>query len=188
MLRTNINLLSYIGRLYDVENDGESILLKNYHPGEQILVQGNRSNKVLIVKNGITKCYLHEENDKEYILEFLGAGEILGEIEAIQNIQCLCNIKAISQVEAYSISIPFFTGLLEKDLKFNQLLLHTFSDRIINTASRASFQQLHTVEHSLSQLLSLLQKQDLTLGKDDMAAYLGITTRTLNRALKKLNQ
>lgn len=32
----------------------------------------------MIVKEGITKCFFTEDNDKEYILEFLGKGEIIG--------------------------------------------------------------------------------------------------------------
>lgn len=38
----------------------------------------------MLIRSGITKCYFIEENDKEYIVEFLGKGEIIGEIEVIK--------------------------------------------------------------------------------------------------------
>jgi CRP-like cAMP-binding protein len=42
------------------------------------------------------------------------------------------------------------------------------------------------VEHTLARLLELQKTQGLEISKEDMAAYLCITIRSLNRALKKL--
>ncbi|WP_434086991.1 cyclic nucleotide-binding domain-containing protein [Sphingobacterium faecium] len=38
-------------------------------------------------------------NDKEYIVEFLGKGEIVGEIELLRKMPCLCSIQATRDVE-----------------------------------------------------------------------------------------
>jgi CRP-like cAMP-binding protein len=48
-------------------------------------------------------------------------------------------------------------------------------------------QQLYTVEHAVKRLLELQTRQQLNFSKEDMAAYLGITLRSLNRALKHLS-
>jgi len=82
----------------------------------------------------------------------------------------------------------YFAGLLKTDLKVNNLLLDTFAERIINTASRASYQQLYTIEHSLGKLLELQSKQEISISKEDMASYLGVTVRSLNRAFKRLSE
>ncbi|MDN8899347.1 hypothetical protein Q0O45_13810, partial [Staphylococcus aureus] len=74
--------------------------------------------------------------------------------------------------------------LIEKDPLFSRLLLDAFAERIINTSSRASYQQLHTVEHSYAKLMELQSRQNVAISKEDMAAYLGITIRTLNRVAK----
>lgn len=75
--------------------------------------------------------------------------------------------------------------MAKSDLKLNNLLLDVFAERIINTASRASYQQLYTIEHSLGKLLELQSKQEISISKEDMASYLGVTVRSLNRAFKK---
>lgn len=186
MLRTNNAFLSFIEQLYDAQHRKEDILLKTFSAGQLLLQQGEKPARVMVLKEGITKCYFNEGDDKGFIVEFLGKGEILGEIEIIKNMPCLCNIKAITPVHAYAIAIPYFKSLLEKELSFNKLLLESFAERIINTSTRASFQQLHPVEHTLSKLLALLKEQELNISKEDMAAYLGITIRSLNRTLKKL--
>lgn len=188
MLRTNQAFLEYLGQLYQAQLRRENIVERSFSKGESILLQHEQVSKVMLVKEGITKCFFSEENDKEYIIEFLGKGEILGEIEVIRNTPCLCNIEAITEVTVYAIHIPYFNSLLKTDLQFNNLLLDVFAARIINTASRASYQQLYTTEHSLTKLLELQSKQEMEISKEEMAAYLGISIRSLNRAFKKINE
>ncbi len=84
MLRTNQNFLDYIQKLYDKQNHKDNIILNSYKKGENLFLQGQKAIKIMIIKSGISKCYFFEENDKEYILEFLGKGEIIGEIEAVK--------------------------------------------------------------------------------------------------------
>nr|WP_121273201.1 Crp/Fnr family transcriptional regulator [Pedobacter schmidteae] len=184
MLRTNLSFLPYVQELYERQERKENIIVKQYAKGQKLFVQNEKMTKVMLIKQGITKCFFTENNDKEYILEFLGKGEIVGEIELIRHISCLCNIEAITDVTVYAIAPDYLSELIRNDLKLNNLLLDVFAERIVNTSSRASYQQLYTVEHSLSRLLELQSKQEIKLSKEDMAAYLGISVRSLNRTLK----
>lgn len=188
MLRTNNDLFAYIETLYAGQGaNRENILLKHIPQDGFLLKQGGVAPKVFVIREGIAKCFFNEENGKDYIVEFLGRGEVLGEIEAIRKINCLCSVKAITAVEAYAVSVPFFQSLVEKDLALNRVLLAALAERIVNTSARASFQQLYSLEHGLSKLLDLQAKQGLAISKEDMAAYLGVSVRSLNRGLKTLN-
>ena len=186
MLRTNLSFLSFIESLYQKQERKEDIRLKNFPKDSFLLQQGEKVFSLLMIKEGITKCYLSEENGKNYIVEFLSKGEIAGEIEVIRNVDCLCTMKAVTDVQAYLIAVPFFRSLLNENLVLNKLLINELAERVINTSSRASFQQLHTIEHGLAKLLELQSKQNITITKEDMAAYLGVTIRSLNRSLKAL--
>ncbi|MDM1296270.1 Crp/Fnr family transcriptional regulator [Sphingobacterium sp. N143] len=187
MLRTNEKFLAYIQNLYDNQLRKEDVTIRYFEKGQKLLSQHEPATKVMLIHEGITKCYFMEANDKEYIVEFLGKGEILGEIESIRNIPCLCSIEALTDVSVFAISVPYFQQLLSQEITLNRLLIDVFSERIVNTSSRASFQQLYTVEHSLGKLLKLISRQKIQLSKDDIAAYLGISVRSLNRALKQIN-
>lgn len=186
MLRINTDLLAFIDQLYASQDRKEDIILRSFSKGARLLEQGITINKVFFLKEGAVKCYLTEENDKDYIFEFLGKGEIIGDIEALKNKRCLCTVEAISSVQAYCISTAFFLSLVDRNLAFNKILLHELTDRLLNTSSRASYQQLYTVEHGLSRLLYIQEREGFGLTKEDMAAYLGITVRSLNRTLKQL--
>ncbi|ALL06056.1 hypothetical protein AQ505_11470 [Pedobacter sp. PACM 27299] len=92
----------------------------------------------------------------------------------------------MTAVTVYAISLPYFRALLKKDIALNNLLLEVFAERIVNTSSRASYQQLYTTEYTLAKLLKLQSKQEIEIPREDMAAYLGITIRSLNRSIKNL--
>lgn len=186
MLQTNPSLLSFVDRLYQAQQYKEHLAIIEGEKDRVLLSQGQKAAKVFVLREGIVKCVLSEDNGKNYLVEFLGVGEVVGEIEQIKQIECLCSVVAITPIQAYSISAHLFAHLMQKEGPFMKLLLETLATRIINTSSRASFQQLYTLEHGLNQLLLLQQKSNIHISKDDMAAYLGITPRSLNRALKSI--
>lgn len=188
MLRTNQLFLNYLEDLYEKQERKEDIIIRSFSKGERILTQNETPSKVMLIKDGITKCFFVEENDKEYIVEFLGKGEIIGEIELIRNISCLCSIEAVTDVTVYAVAIPYFKSLIKNDLLLNNHLLEVFAERIVNTSRRASYQQLYAAEHTLAKLLELQAQQNIQISKEDMAAYLGITMRSLNRTLKNLEK
>lgn len=188
MLRTNQLFLNYAEDLYEKQERKEDIIIRSFSKGERILSQNETPSKVMLIKEGITKCFFVEKNDKEYIVEFLGKGEVIGEIELIRNISCLCSIEAVTEVTVYAIAIPYFRALIKTDLSLNNHLLDVFAERIVNTSKRASYQQLYAAEHTLAQLLELQKQEGIEISKEDMAAYLGITVRSLNRTLKNLGK
>lgn len=186
MLRKNPTLLAYTAQLYQSGSHAASMGMRQFEPGQQLLTQGDELARIYIIEQGITKCYVSEENGKSYLFEFLGAGEITGEIEVLKSKPCLCTIEAVTPVNAYTLSLPLTRHLLETDTTFMRLLLGEMADRMVNTSTRASFQQLYSIEHALGKLLHLQAGQGISLSKNDMASYLGITLRSLNRLLKQL--
>ncbi|MFD2286185.1 cyclic nucleotide-binding domain-containing protein [Pedobacter petrophilus] len=185
MLRTNLQFLSFI-ETFCHETADSKILLKTFKPGHRFVRQGETIANIYMIKDGITKCFISEENGKDFIIAFLGKGEVIGELEALQKIDCLCNVEAISEVTAYAVPDYVFAELIAKNPTFTKFLLQELSTRIIQTSTRASFQQLYTLEYGLSKLLKLQDEAQIIISKEDMAAYLGISVRSFNRTLKSL--
>lgn len=183
MLRTNFLFLSFIETLY-AEDFQKEIILKSYPKGSLLCKQNEAHFKPSIIKEGFVKSFYSDENGKYFIFEFLGKGEIVGEIEALRQIKCLCNVEAVCDVQAYTFSVSFFKLLLNSNRQFSNLLLEELAERVINTSSRAAYQQLYTVKYGLSKLIKLQEKQGIHLSKSDMASFLGVDVRSLNRALK----
>lgn len=186
MLRTNKDFLSFMATYVDTENN-KNIIQKSFKKGDRLLNQGVKTNFVYIIAHGIAKCFITEENGKNYIFEFLGMGEIVGEIEIIKNIDCLCNVEALTDVVVYAIPNYSFSALLKEETKFNSIVLEVLATRLTQTSSRSSYQQLYPLENGLTKLLKLQEQEGIAFCKEDMSAYLGITTRSFNRILKNIN-
>lgn len=186
MLRTNPTFLSFIADFYNREEAQKNILLKSFPSGFRFIEQGEKIRNIYIIKEGITKCFISEENGKDFIIEFLGKGEVVGELEVLKKIDCLCNIETLSEVTVYSIPDHFFLKLIRENIEFTEILLQELSTRIIQTSTRASFQQLYTLEYGLMKLLKLQAEENINVSKEDMAAYLGISVRSFNRTLRQL--
>lgn len=186
MILTNDQILDFLDKNY--EREPQFIKLVSFKKNETIVEQGKSIKHIYIIKKGIVKCSIAEENNKSYTLEFLGVGEIIGEIETLLNCKNLASIKSLTESLLYKIEVDFFKKVLLNEPHFNILLMKELARRLQKTAIRSSSQQLNTLQRSLKDLLLLLDEQKVKFKKNDLAEYLGITTRSLNRELKNLNR
>ncbi|MCL6220332.1 Crp/Fnr family transcriptional regulator [Zunongwangia pacifica] len=188
MFRINQEFLKFIEDHFQHANDSVGIELVSFESNEILMEQDQIVRNVYLIKSGICKVYFEEENGKEYILEFLSTGEILGELEIIRDETCLCSVKSIIKVEAFKIPKNYFLKLLNGNLSLNKMIIHSFAERIINTSKKASHQKLYSIEYSLTKIMEMQKKNDFEISKSDLSAYLGISIRSLNRSLKSLKE
>jgi len=182
MIRKSPVLLKIVEELQAV---GQAIRLRHFPKGHLVIEQGTALGNVYVIKSGIVKCTYAEDIDKEYILAFLGEGETLGELEAICAMPALSGVRTISEVSVYAMDKGSFLELLGKHPALNAAVLELMALRLANTATRSARQQLHTLEYNLEQLMAVLEREKLPCSKQELAEYLGITLRSLNRLLKK---
>lgn len=184
MIRTNKNLLEYISGLE--QNSSYPIGDATYNAKQLILEQSHRYNKVFIIKKGIVKCYLSDENGKEFIQEFLGQGMEFGELEVFNQKPTICSVSSVSKLQVFTLSHSVFKNLLEKDAKFNKIVMSSLADKIRYKAPRHSYQQSYPIEENFMRLKQIFPEIIEVLPKQDIANYMGITTRSLNRVLQQL--
>lgn len=183
MIRTNKELLDYVRKKCDSDTITELIFPLSH----TIIEQNKKVNAVYIIKAGIAKCFLTDENGDDFVEEFFGEGEIVGEIEIINNQLSFCKISALTELSVYKISASSFNDLLDKDKIFNQLILRALATKIQYTALRHTHNQLHDVEANVLKLQREFPEIFHAIPKLDIANYLGITLRSLNRVLRHLS-
>ena len=98
MILTNKEILNWITNEYENLNDKVKIDIVEFENNGIIINQDKVIKQIYVIKEGVSKCHINEENDKNYIVEFLGAGEIIGEVEAILNNKTVCSVTALSKV------------------------------------------------------------------------------------------
>ena len=181
MIRKNPTILKIIERL---TGSGQGILQRNFRRGDLVIRQGADTTAVFFIRAGIVKCTFGADNGKEYILEFLGEGQVLGELEAIGGMAAMSSVHAISELAVYMLDKGSFLDLLRRNTELNTAMLELMARRLTDTALRSAKQQLNTLEHNLAQLLDALQQENLPCTKQELADYLGITLRSLNRMMR----
>lgn len=185
MIRTNKELFSYITKLF---HSGSASSFSEHHfaPLEDILIEGKNVYSVYILKSGIVKCYLTTDNGSTFIQEFFGEGELFGELELMDDSYSYCTIKAMDEVTVYKIQKSDFLKLLNQDKKFNRLFINALISKLKYKATRHSYNQSHTIEDKLARLKMKFPELEKVISKQDIADYLGITLRALNRTIKTM--
>ncbi|MCF6401466.1 Crp/Fnr family transcriptional regulator [Chitinophaga filiformis] len=184
MITTNLQLRNLMEELTGNESTGNAITLRTLQPKQRLIVQDQALQSVYIIRSGVTKCFITENNERDYILDFLGEGEILGEIEAIRHTRATCTIEAITPLTVYTMSSAQFHHFFKTLPAFGSVVLELIATRLARISEKAARQQLYTLSEILPQLLSALESQQITFTKQDLSEYLGISVRSLNRLLK----
>ncbi|QHS61285.1 Crp/Fnr family transcriptional regulator [Chitinophaga agri] len=184
MIKTNLALLRLMEEMSANGNTKGAITLRDLDAKQKLIMQDQTLQNVYIIKSGVTKCYITENNEKDYILDFLGEGELLGEIEAIRHTKAGCSVEAITPLTVYVFSNTQFRHFLETVPAFNYTILELLVNRVTRISEKAARQQLYTQAEILPQLLHALESQQITFTKQDLAEYMGISVRSLNRLLK----
>lgn len=182
MIRANKNILNYM--LSEEKHSNENITLHKVGSNFKIIKQDQYIFNVFVLKTGIAKCYLTTEDGNDFIQEFFGEGQIFGEVEAIHNNSSICSVESINDVEYYAINKEYFKKLLNGDKKFSNLMLETLTNKIAYKAHRHSYNQYNSIESNIKRLKNIFPQLIQIIPKKDIANYLGVTLRSLNRALK----
>lgn len=183
MIQTNLALLQLINEILPVA--GNAITVRQFDAGQRFIFQEQEILQVYIIRAGVVKPVITEENGKEYILEFLGEGEMLGEVEAIRGTKTVCGVDSVTPVSLYAMGVGQFQYFLQTIPAFNNLVMRLLATRVANSSVKMARQQLYTMAALLPQLQKMLAAQQIAFTKQDLAGYMGISVRSLNRLLKE---
>ncbi|MEM1407640.1 MAG: Crp/Fnr family transcriptional regulator [Bacteroidota bacterium] len=185
MIRTNTAFLDFI--LANQNNYPEGYVQElSINKGHRLIRQRSSVNAVSIIKEGIAKCFVYQDDGTDFILEFFGLGEVVGEIEMLNNEFSFAAVEALTPMTVLRIPRDRFNELLTKDKVFNHHVLKLLAGKVKYKATRFSFTHTHTLEQTLTKMLNDMPDLLEVISKKDLVSYLGITERSLNRILKIL--
>lgn len=186
MIRTNPRLLTYAVSLLDKEP--HQVSMQTHKRKDIIIEQGHRYPYVGIIIKGIVKCFINEANGNAFIQEFMTEGMEVGELEFFGKGSATCSVAAVNTVQVVEIPNKLFQNLLDEDLLFNRLIMESLADKVRYKAPRHAFQTLYSLEHNIMKMGELYPDFLKVLPKGDIANYLGVSSRSLNRALKAIRE
>lgn len=166
---------------------------RRYARGVTIFAEGEPAGGFHIVTEGTVKIYKLSTGGKEQILHVWGPGEPFGEVAVFQGRGFPANAAATADCRTVFIPRSELIGLIRVSPELALALLGVFSTRMRGLTSLVETISLKAVHCRLAAYLVALEESgrresivQLSLGRAELASYLGTIPETLSRALSRL--
>lgn len=179
-----------MNRIKDFEAITRSLQFKK---GDFIFREGDRSETLFVINEGIIKISKVSNTGKEHIVRFLFPGDFFGQFALFQEETHYANAEALEDVVICIIHKRDFIVLLEKNPQVTYRFLMELTNKLRQTDEWISDISLLEVDRRLAKLLLVFYKQhstinqtfELPVAKKELAALIGTTPETVSRKLSQ---
>jgi CRP-like cAMP-binding protein len=161
-----------------------------YKKGEYVFREGEQSNCLFILNQGLVKLFKTSDEGKEQIYRFLFPGDFLGQFALLQEKNHYAHAEALEDTDICLIHRQDFIALLESNSKMAYRFLVALSERLGQAEEWIGTLSLLEVERRLAKLLLTFFDRNnrqpvikLPAQKKELASLLGTTPETLSRKL-----
>jgi len=166
---------------------------RHFLKGEFIFREGERSETLFVVNEGLIKLTKMSAGGKEHIVRLLFPGDFFGLFSLLKSEKHYVNAEAIggSPTVICYIEKKDFLKTMENNADLSFRFLLTVNDRLYEADESVGFLSLMEVEQRLARALILFHDKlnarngtfTLPITKKDLASYIGTTPESVSRKL-----
>ncbi len=167
-----------------------AIRTHHYSKGQYIFLEGQQSDSLYILNQGLVKLSKTSDAGKEQVFRFLFPGDFLGQFSLLQEKAHYADAEALEDTTVCLIHRNDFLPLLESNSNIAYRFLIAISELLQQAEEWIGTISLLEVERRLAKLLMTFYMKNnnnplitLPVQKKEMAALLGTTPETLSRKL-----
>ncbi|AIM17145.1 MULTISPECIES: Crp/Fnr family transcriptional regulator [Neobacillus] len=165
---------------------------KTYSKGELIFQEGERSDTLFVVNEGVIKLTKMSAGGKEQIVRLLFPGDFFGLFSLLKNETHYVNAEAVKKTVICFINKKDFLSTMESNAHLSYRFLLALNDRLHEADESVGLLSLMEVEQRLAKVLILFHDKlmaknhsfTLPITKKDLACYIGTTPETVSRKLQ----
>ncbi|MRI00726.1 response regulator [Kriegella sp. EG-1] len=164
--------------------------LTSFEKGDELFIEGNRSNTVFLILKGVVKCHKMDEEGKELITGLYRADDFVGFTSLLDNVLYQETATAVEKTEVAGISKLELKNILEKNQNVSLQLMELLSENITNIKEQLLQMAYSSVRKKTAQTLlqfsEILNKkpdEPIRISRSDLASVAGIATESLIRTL-----
>jgi CRP-like cAMP-binding protein len=165
--------------------------------GAVVLREGDPGDRVLVLTAGNVKLSKAARSGIEVVLDFRGAGDVIGEQAVLGGNQRSATVESLTAVSALSISAREFGAWLARTPDAMLALLRTLERRLREAdRQRLEFGSAQTLARVAARLLELAERFgrpadegtaiELAIAQDELAAWSGASREATVKALRSL--
>lgn len=182
--------------LTDLEERGRPHVYKS---GDVVFLEGDRSDRVVLIVDGNVKITSVTEDGQEIVLAVRGPGDLIGELSVLDGGPRSASAYALDEVRARIIGAGEFEQFLEKQPRFAMAQLRTLVGRLrYSDAKRIELSGYDTDNRVARRLLELADSHGepaadgiritLRLSQDELAGWTGASREAVARALRRFRE
>lgn len=156
-------------------------------PGDHLLRQGERSEQIIFVREGLLKAYYIRADGKEHIKSFQPEGAIIGSmVDLIDKGPCTFSLVAIEPSSIVALPYARLEEAAREDLGLANALVG-FLSQYGKRKERREYELLClSPEDRYRQFLDEAPGLADRISQADLAAYIGITPQALSRIKRRM--
>ena len=162
----------------------------SFQKNETIYCEGNLSQHIFLIKEGLVKTYSINELGKELNLSYYSKNEYFGFASFVKQVPHFENSKAITTTQLYKINKDEINSIINNNHHIIYNFIDLLADKLISSNERLLLQAYGSVRKKTAQtLLNLLENypdntnSELHISRLNLSNSIGIPKETLARTL-----
>jgi len=155
--------------------------------GQVLFVEGERSEHLYVVDRGRVKVLVSSARGDELVLSVLGPGDCLGELSVLDGADRSATAVALDDVALWCVPAEAVRTLLGRSPAVALAVAEELAGRVRRLTGAAADLVFLDLPRRLAKLLVGVDGPGVAdLNQSELAAQLGVTRQSLNRALQRL--
>lgn len=157
--------------------------------GQVLFTEGERSDHVYVVADGRVKVLVSSPHGDELVLSVLVPGDALGELSVLDGCDRSASAVALDDVSLWCVPAEAVRALLHVSPAAALAVAEELAARVRRLTGAAADLVFLDLPRRLAKLLASEEAAEgraTALTQSDVAAHLGVTRQSLNRALQRL--
>ncbi|HKR16743.1 Crp/Fnr family transcriptional regulator [Rhizorhapis sp.] len=160
--------------------------------GDVLLRQGDRGDSLIILLDGQARVTVYTANGREIVLEYAGAGSVLGEIALLDGGARTASVIAMEPLRYLSLGRSAFEGLISQNHQIALRIMRELALRLRVANQTIETDRAYAAAPRLARFLLRLIRGEgqpvITLSQTELSMFAGISRENINRQLSLWSQ
>jgi CRP/FNR family cyclic AMP-dependent transcriptional regulator len=172
----------------DVRTLADAAFARRLARGQVLFVAGEPSEHLFVVRQGRLKVSVGSEHGDELVLTVVGPGDALGELSVVDRLPRSAGATALDDAEVWCVPAAAVRELLHRSPAVTLAIAEDLAGRVRTLTGAAADLVFLDLPRRLAKLLVGSDGGVADLPQSEVAAQLGVTRQSLNRALGRLQE